>query len=106
MTHRTETQLVRACLDYLAARGIYAWRNSTGATKIGERFLRFGKVGSADILALIPPTGRLAAIECKNGRGKTTPAQEAFLEAIRANGGLAVVVRSVDDLHDVIGDVK
>lgn len=71
-----EGAVVRSCLDYLAVRGIMAWRNNSGAThterKDGSRgFVRFGRVGSADILGVLPG-GRFLAVECKAPRGYPT----------------------------------
>jgi hypothetical protein len=50
-----EGAVLAGCLRYLEIRGIYHWRNSTGAVRIGPgRFMRFGKVGSSDILGVLP----------------------------------------------------
>jgi hypothetical protein len=73
--HPTETQLVKA------------------------RLVRYGTPGAADVLGVLPPAGRLLALECKRPGGKLTAAQAAFLGHVRAAGGLAVVVRDVRDLQ-------
>jgi len=101
----SETKLVKACLDYLRVRGILAWRNNTGAVggtyKGRRRFVRFGARGSGDIFAVLAG-GRFLSVECKTGRNKPTADQLAWMESVKASGGTAVVVRSVDDLHDFI----
>lgn len=90
--------VLSACLEFLAVRGVFAWRNNSGATKTeGGRFVRFGLRGSSDILGILPG-GRFLAVECKAPKGRTTPDQEAFLTDIRRRGGVAMVARSVDDL--------
>lgn len=107
----TETTLVKACLAYLALAKVPAWRNNSGATAYQnaagrKRLVRFGHVGSSDILGVLPllrsdgneRRGVFLAVECKKPGGKLTPAQAQFLDAVRAAGGLALVVRSVDDL--------
>jgi hypothetical protein len=94
-----ESGVVAACLQYLAARQIFAFRNNTGAACFDKRFVRFGTPGAADILAVLPPTGRLLAVECKRPGGRLTPAQCAFIDHPRAAGGLALVVRDVCDLQ-------
>jgi hypothetical protein len=99
---RSESQLVTACLEYLLVMGIPAWRNNSGATMIGKRFIRFGMKGSSDILGVLPPTGRFLAVECKQPKGRTTESQDEFLDAINEAGGLGVVVRSVDELESMI----
>lgn len=100
----TETKLVKAALEFLKLRNIPAWRNNTGAMAIQtqgtKRFVRYGHVGSADILGCMPPAGRLLAIECKSAKGKQTAAQEDFEDAITAAGGLYILARTLDDIAE------
>ena len=96
-----ESDLVRACLELLHARGIMAWRNNTGAF-VGEhrgksRFVRFGAKGSGDIFAILLG-GRFWSIECKVGKNQATPAQTEWAEAVRKAGGAATVIRNLDEL--------
>jgi hypothetical protein len=41
--------------------------------------------------------GRFVALEVKTPRGRVTPEQQRFITLVRARGGFAAVVRSVDD---------
>lgn len=89
-------------MAYLGARHIYAWRVNVGAVtakahgfNASDRFIRFGQKGMADILGLIPPAGRLLAIEVKLPGRTPTAYQEAFLDQVRKHGGLAFVAYSV-----------
>lgn len=94
-----ESVVLRSCLDYLAIRGIFAYRQNTGAavTESGS-FVRFGLQGGSDIVGILPG-GRFLAIECKRSRGgRITQEQANYLAEINRHGGLAMVVRSVDDL--------
>ena len=98
---QTETQIVAACLRLLQLSGIFAWRNNTGAARvIGKggktRPMRFGYVGSADILGVLPG-GRFLAVECKKGKGKQTEAQADFERRITEAGGVYWLVRSMDE---------
>lgn len=96
-----ESAILRACLEYLDAVRVFAWRNSTGAVKYGQgpaaRFVRFGKIGASDIIGALPD-GRFLAVECKTARGRLSPEQIAFLGQVKRAGGVAIVARSVDDL--------
>jgi hypothetical protein len=47
--------------------------------------------------------GRFLAIEVKRPGGKLTLDQTAFLEAVRQNGGIAIVATSVDDVMEGLG---
>ena len=50
----------------------------------------FGRAGIPDIICCMQ--GKFIAIECKAGKGKTTALQDRELDAIRAAGGMAMVV--------------
>ena len=98
-----ESIVLDGCLRYLQARGIYCWRNNTGAVEIRPgQWVRFGKKGSSDILAILPPGGRLLCVECKAPNGKLTPEQKQFLEEIRELGGLALMVRGWEELDEAL----
>lgn len=101
-----EGLIVNACLEYLHLRGIFSWRNNSGAATIkgsrgSDRFIRFGKVGSSDIIGVMPD-GRFLAIECKTARGKLSTPQEDFLSSVLKRGGVAFVARSVEDVKEKI----
>jgi hypothetical protein len=96
---KEESHVVNACLDFLHIKKIFSWRNNTGAIKIGkDRFIRFGYVGSSDIVGVCPD-GRILCIECKrpNG-GRLSEPQKNFLDRINVSGGIGIVVHSVDEL--------
>jgi hypothetical protein len=106
-----EQDLVNACLQLLALRNVFAWRNNSGAFVLGEgaarRFFRAGKVGGSDVLAVLPPAGQLLAIECKRPGGKgPTAAQAAFLDSVRAAGGEAAVIRDVAELVQLLDGLQ
>jgi hypothetical protein len=92
-------QLLSACLQVLELRGIFAWKNNSGAlqTKYGG-FVRFGKKGSPDIIAILPG-GKFLGVECKVGYDKQRVEQSEFEAAIVKQGGYYLLVRnSVDRL--------
>lgn len=80
-----------------------AWshRMNTGATKFQERVVRFGFPGCPDILGQLKD-GRLLAIECKSERGRATLEQRGFLDLVRRHGGVAGIVRSIDDAQGLL----
>lgn len=73
------------------------WPNNTGALQVGERFVRFGLKGSADILG-IARGGIMLAIEVKTGSGKQTTQQLAFQRMVEHYGGIYVLARSITDV--------
>jgi hypothetical protein len=97
-----EGRIKAACLHYLERRGITAWNNPSGAVRIApDRWLHFGKKGSADILGCLSG-GRFLAVETKAERGRLTPEQRQFLETVRGLGGLALVVRDRRELDEAL----
>ena len=97
-----ESEILRACLAYLDECGILAWRNNSGRTKIGPRWVSFGLKGSGDILGILPD-GRFLSVECKTASGRVSPDQESFMDKVRASGGVALVVHSAEELADGLG---
>ena len=99
-----EAEVLRQCLQLLQVLRVPAWRANTGAMTATastgrRRFVRFGVPGQPDILGLLPPAGRLLAVETKQKGRKPTAAQAAFLANVEAAGGLALVVRDVEELR-------
>ena len=96
-----EGDLVRAALTYLEMVGVFAWRNNTGALKVGKRFIRFGHKGSGDILGVLS-AGRMLSVECKIPPYDESDEQIEFKRDVLAAGGLAIVIRSLDDLEEAL----
>lgn len=98
-----EADVVRGILAYLRLTGWHAWRNNSGGRVLpghgGKgQFVRWGAVGSGDVLAL--KGGLFLSIEAKRvGGGAVTPEQKAWMDAVNAAGGLAFVARSVGDVQ-------
>lgn len=76
----------------------------TGRTAVGQCVspegvhISFGLwVGLADVVGIVAPYGRWLALEVKTGNARPNADQKRFLAMIRGWGGIAEVVRSVDD---------
>jgi hypothetical protein len=91
---------VRTILSYLKLRPGKYWRQNTGAvslaSKRGNRFVRFGLVGAADITGI--KDGKRIEIEVKTAKGKLSDNQKNFRSMIEEQGGVYIVARSVDDV--------
>lgn len=97
-----ESEVLRDCISWLYVNGIFCWRNNTGSCKQGNRYIRFGLKGSADIIGLLPD-GRFLAVECKREEGgRLSDAQKKFAEKIRQNKGIYIVANSLDNLIEKI----
>ena len=98
----SEAQIQRQILDWLAAEGIFSIRFNTGAVKMGQRFVRFGTAGCADILAC--PQGRPPVwIEVKSATGRQRLEQRSFQNAVELAGHTYTIVRSLEDVQEVLG---
>ena len=100
---RPEAAALVEVLKALRTHPAVAWveRQNSGAVRVGGRFVRFGWVGCPDVLGQLND-GRLLGVEVKAPKGRTSPEQVAFLERIRAAGGVAFVAR---DLRDVLREM-
>ena len=88
-----ERVIVRRILEYLKTLpDCFAWKEHGGM---------YGTAGIPDIICCMD--GRFFAFEVKNENGKATKLQEATIRKIKAAGGTAAVVRSVEEVEDVIG---
>jgi hypothetical protein len=99
------TILVNACLSWLAANKIPAWKMNTGAFMgASGHMVRAAFPGCADILGILPggDNGLFLAVECKTGRGELTDDQKEFKAVVLATGGVFVGARSVDDLEQLL----
>lgn len=97
-----EKDIQRAILDYLKVRGYVHFRNNSGVFRPenadgSRRFVRFGAVGTGDIVGLTKQ-GRFFSIEVKRQGSKPTPDQLAFMENVSKSGGLAILAYSLDDV--------
>lgn len=92
-----EKDIQRACLDWLAAKRYFFYRQNTGAVKTPEgRFFRFGANGSPDIVVV--RKGQYVGIEVKGPKGKQSEAQVAFQKDLEAAGGKYLLVHSIEEL--------
>ena len=100
-----EAKVLAECLEWLARNRVFAWRNNTGSYRTDSgAFVRYGHVGSADIIGVLPfagPTwtrGAFLAVECKTPSGRQSKPQKVFQSLVERSGGVYVLARSVDDL--------
>ncbi len=77
-------------------------RVNTGGAKIKGRFVSFGVPGTADIVGILAPSGRMVQIEVKSADGVQRPAQKVMQRVITAMGGVYVLARSLADVDKVL----
>lgn len=80
-------------------------RINTGVARFGDRTVRFNPPGTADIVGLIAPTGRMLMIECKSATGKQRDAQRTMERVVTAFGGLYILARSLEDVDAALSAI-
>lgn len=110
MTHGEDT-LQMACVrwfDYQHARDSWALFHVPNGgrrnPKEAARFKAMGvRAGVPDLMLLLPRHGySYLAIELKYGKNTQTQAQKDYERRINANGGVYVVVRSIEEFVETI----
>jgi hypothetical protein len=93
-----EMDIMRLVMVALSDNGCICWRNNTGTLKNAAGIpIKFGLcVGSSDVIG-VSPDGRFLAVEVKTDKGKATPEQIRFIEAVKRKGGIAGIARSPAD---------
>ena len=89
MAMTPEAKVKKKVAEALKKLGVYYFYPVTGG---------YGRSGVPDIVGCY--NGKFFGIECKAGKGKTTPLQDMNINQIRAAGGIAAVVNE-DHLHTV-----
>ena len=98
----TERQIQTTILGHIGARPyLRVWRQNTGAMQVGDRFVRFGINGAADITGVLACGMRLE-LEVKRPGGKQSKDQRRFQGVMDAMGALYAVVDSVESVDRVL----
>ena len=80
------------------------WKQNTGIAKVGDRVIRFGLPGAADITGLMP-NGIRVEIECKTGTGRLSEIQGRFRNMITDLGGLYMEAREIEKVIAVLEEL-
>ncbi len=105
----SEKQIENQILSWLKANQIMAWKIKSVGTydpKLGgfRTPSPWYRKGVSDILGIFK--GRPLAIEVKSAKGRLSLEQKDFLAEFSANGGIAIMARSVDALAETLKEIK
>lgn len=105
----SEREIQKTILDYLALKGINAWRTNSGIQfstyKDRSYITRLAPKGTPDIIGFLND-GRFLGIEVKKLDGKVSDEQNIFINKINKAGGLAFVAYSLDDVIETFKKLK
>lgn len=100
-----EGELQKYCIGRLLAHpDVWGWRNNTGVSRRGKRFIRYGYPGSADFIGLLS-NGRFLAVEFKSENGDQSEDQEKFEKKIKEKGGVYMLISSMDEFEKFYRDL-
>lgn len=97
------TALVNACIKRLGVRSdVRVWKQGHIHQEMpGGGWLEHGVRGMSDLGGILND-GRVLSIECKTGNAKPTKAQRIWIAMVQSMGGVAGVVRSVEEAEQLI----
>lgn len=95
-------ELTNQIIDFIFRNGGFAWRaSSVGVFDRSRGLYRTApKKGVSDILACVPPTGQLVAIEVKIGKDRLSEEQIGFLKNVMITGGNTFVAKDFDSFKE------
>lgn len=110
-----ESNIQRLVMLAASDAGVTLFRNNIGAYTTPEGYrIKYGvgNPGGSDLIGITPviitqdmvgrTVGVFTAPEVKTDTGRPTQAQLNFIRVIKENGGIAGIVRSPDDLLELI----
>jgi hypothetical protein len=102
-----ENSVINVVDEYLTLKRIPHYRINSGALKTPRsQLVKFGCKGMSDFYA-IGPAGISIWIECKRPKGgRVSEAQREFLDCINRNGGIGIVVNSVESLESQLKEAQ
>lgn len=87
-------------LNWLERKGIFHYRQNTGGAKLKGFYVKFGKKGAPDIVAICE--GRYVAIEVKREGGKQSAAQIEYMNNVIVAGGLYILADRLEDVTQLL----
>ena len=104
---QAESEVLKACLQYMAVKGCCPVRHNNGGVRDGNHYRSKPKGpgyedGQPDILACWQ--GKALAVECKATKGKQSKAQIDWQARWEKAGGIYILARSLAVLIEEMGD--
>lgn len=100
---KADAGLVRRVLDLCRLMGVTAWRSNSGKVEAAHGgWVTLAPAGTPDVLAVLPPHGRLVGIEAKRPGGRVRPAQREWIARMAALGVRAIVTDSAAEAMGAI----
>lgn len=101
----TANALTKHTLRVLDLKGFHCWRqNNAGVYDPTLKVFRANSstAGISDVIGFNRKSGQFIAAEIKAGKDKLSKEQGMFLNSVERSGGVALVIRSIDDLEQFL----
>lgn len=106
MPDKSEAQIQKEIMDkYERLHWIDVWRQNTGASNKGNRYVRYGIPGQADISGLITygvDAGKRVEIEVKTRTGRQSEKQKEWEVRMRRGKAIYILAKSVEDVDEAL----
>ena len=87
--------------------GSVVMKNNTGVLKSEKGYyVKYGMVGSSDLICCIAPHGRFVGIEIKTGRARQSDQQKKYEKAINKAGGRYFILFDNADIDSQLLQIK
>ena len=104
----SEAQVLKACLDILAAKKLFHWRVNNipvyDSAKQSWRAMPYGSMIGVPDIALIMPGGLYCGLEIKSSIGRMSKEQDTFKRDIEELGGVYMCIRNPSELIQFLHD--
>lgn len=84
-----ESVIQNKIIKYLNAKGAYTVKT-----------ISTNRSGTPDVICCLE--GKFIALEIKTAKGRTSALQDVHIEQIKNSGGVAAIVRSVEDVKQIV----
>lgn len=103
----TEAEIKNSILLKIGSRpDVVCWNNATGTARALQpphHVLKYGKIGSPDIIGILGPFGFFFGIEVKTLKGKQRDSQKIFEKSAKKRNGIYIIGRDPDEaLRDLL----
>lgn len=100
-TYQSEAELQRICQDMLTRAGLLHWRNPVQGslyTLNGRTFMRPSPIQGFPDISFLSPLGVLYCAEFKSTKGKPSPKQIEWINALNESGARAKIIRTKEEM--------
>lgn len=92
-------ELQKKIIDFLNISGHYVWPNPTGAYRRGGVWIKYGKVGSGDIIGMLK-NGIFISVECKKDNDSHREKQKEFASLTEQHNAVYIICRSFNEFKE------